>query len=168
METTDHIDSAEIKKIKELSVDARQCMEILVERCKTAGIVLSEIQLRQFGKYFDLLTEKAQHGRGEWDMIILDPPAFTKSRRNVEGATRGYKDINLRAMRLLPRGGWLATASCSHFMTRELFEKMLASAARDAGVSLRLVERRGQAPDHPVLWGVPETEYLKFYLFQVV
>ncbi|MBQ8089619.1 MAG: rRNA large subunit methyltransferase I, partial [Pyramidobacter sp.] len=92
----------------------------------------------------------------------------TKSRRNVEGATRGYKDINLRAMRLLPRGGWLATASCSHFMTRELFEKMLASAARDAGVSLRLVERRGQAPDHPVLWGVPETEYLKFYLFQVV
>ena len=117
---------------------------------------------------FELLTEKAQHGRGEWDMIILDPPAFTKSRRSVEGATRGYKDINLRAMRLLPRGGWLATASCSHFMTRELFEKMLASAARDAGVSLRLVERRGQAPDHPVLWGVPETEYLKFYLFQVV
>ena len=117
---------------------------------------------------FDLLTEKTQRGRGEYDMIILDPPAFTKSRRSVEGATRGYKDINMRAMRLLPRGGWLATASCSHFMTRELFEKMLASAARDAGVTLRLVERRGQAPDHPVLWSVPETEYLKFYLFQVV
>ena len=78
---------------------------------------------------FDLLTEKTQRGRGEYDMIVLDPPAFTKSRRSVEGATRGYKDINMRAMRLLPRGGWLATASCSHFMTRELFEKMLASAA---------------------------------------
>ena len=117
---------------------------------------------------FDLLTEKTQRGRGEYDMIILDPPAFAKSRRSVDGATRGYKDINMRAMRLLPRGGWLATASCSHFMTRELFEKMLRGAAKDAGVSLRLVEARGQAPDHPVLWGMPETEYLKFYLFQVV
>ncbi len=117
---------------------------------------------------FDLLTEKAARGRGEYDMIILDPPAFAKSRRSVERAARGYKDINMRAMRLLPRGGWLATASCSHFMTRDLFESTLAAAALDAGVSLRLVERRGQAPDHPVLWGVPETEYLKFYLFQVV
>lgn len=117
---------------------------------------------------FDLLTEKSARGRGEFDMIVLDPPAFTKSRHSVDSAARGYKDINMRAMRLLPRGGWLATASCSHFMTRDLFEKTLAAAARDAGVSLRLVERRGQAPDHPVLWGVPETEYLKFYLFQVV
>ena len=117
---------------------------------------------------FELLTEKTARGRGEYDMIILDPPAFAKSRRSVEGATRGYKDINMRAMRLLPRGGWLATASCSHFMTRDLFERMLAAAARDAGASLRLVESRGQSPDHPVLWGMPETEYLKFYLFQVV
>lgn len=117
---------------------------------------------------FDLLTESARHGRGNYDLIILDPPAFAKSRRSVDSAARGYKDINMRAMRLLPRGGYLATASCSHFMTRELFEKTVAAAARDAGVSLRLIEARGQAPDHPVLWGVPETEYLKFYLFQVV
>ncbi len=117
---------------------------------------------------FDLLTEMARHGRGEYDMIILDPPAFAKSRRSVEGATRGYKDINYRAMRLLPRGGYLVTASCSHFMTDELFRKMLASAAADAHVSLRQVEARQQAPDHPILWGVPETAYLKFYIFQVV
>lgn len=117
---------------------------------------------------FDFLTEKARHGRGEYGMIILDPPAFAKSRRSVSGATRGYKDINYRAMRLLPRGGYLATASCSHFMTDEFFRRMLADAASDANVSLRQIEARRQAPDHPILWGVPETEYLKFYLFQVV
>ena len=95
-------------------------------------------------------------------------PAFTKSRRTVDGASRGYKEINLRAMKLLPRGGYLATCSCSHFMTEELFLKMLGSAARDACVSLRQIEARQQSPDHPILWNVPETNYLKFYLFQVV
>ncbi len=106
--------------------------------------------------------------RGEYDFIILDPPAFTKSRRTVDRAERGYKEINLRAMRALPRGGWLATASCSHFMPHALFEKMLISAAADAGVELRQIEARQQAPDHPILRNVPETDYLKFYLFQVV
>ena len=86
----------------------------------------------------------------------------------VEGALRGYKEINLRAMRLLPRGGYLATASCSHFMPAERFERMLRSAAADAGVELRQIEARTQASDHPILWNVPETDYLKFYLFQVV
>jgi 23S rRNA (cytosine1962-C5)-methyltransferase len=104
----------------------------------------------------------------QYDFIILDPPAFTKSRRTVHSAARGYKEINLRAMRLLPRGGYLATCSCSHFMTDELFRKMLHDAAADAGVSLRQIEARQQAPDHPFLWNVPETDYLKFYLFQVV
>ncbi|MDY3868744.1 MAG: class I SAM-dependent rRNA methyltransferase [Pyramidobacter sp.] len=117
---------------------------------------------------FDLLTDMAQRGRGEYDMIVLDPPAFAKSRRSLSGAERGYKEINLKAMKLLPRGGILATCSCSHFMTDELFRKMLFSAAQDAKVSLRQIEARQQAPDHPILWGVPETEYLKFYLFQVV
>ena len=106
--------------------------------------------------------------RGAYDFIILDPPAFTKSRKTVKSAERGYKDINLRALRLLPRGGYFATASCSHFMPSELFEKMLRSAALDAGVELRQIEARQQSPDHPILWNVPETDYLKFYLFQVV
>ena len=117
---------------------------------------------------FDLLTELKKAGNSPYDFIILDPPAFTKSGATVKNAYRGYKEINLKAMQLLPRGGYLATCSCSHFMKRELFEEMLREAAHDADVSLRLIESRGQAPDHPVLWNVPETDYLKFYLFQVV
>ncbi|NLM55731.1 MAG: class I SAM-dependent rRNA methyltransferase [Firmicutes bacterium] len=117
---------------------------------------------------FDLLTRLADEKCRAYDLIILDPPAFTKSRKTVRGAVRGYKEINLKAMKLLPRGGYLATCSCSHFMTDELFRKVLADAARDASVSLRQIEARQQAPDHPILWGVPETAYLKFYLFQVV
>lgn len=116
---------------------------------------------------FDLLPKLLEE-KEHYDLVILDPPAFTKSRRTVRSAERGYKEINYRAMRLLPRGGYLATASCSHFMENELFVKMLHSAARDAGVRLREVEVRKQAPDHPILWNVPETEYLKFYIFQIV
>lgn len=114
---------------------------------------------------FDLLPRL---DRGAYDFIILDPPAFTKSRHTIDSARRGYKEINLRAMRLLPRGGLLATCSCSHFMDEALFCEMLRSAAADAEVSLRQIEARRQAPDHPILWNVPETDYLKFYLFQVV
>ena len=117
---------------------------------------------------FDLLPELAAKGKAPYDFIILDPPAFTKSRKTVSSAERGYKEINLRALKLLPRGGYLATASCSHFMPSDLFVKMLRSAALDAGVELRQIEARQQAPDHPILWNVPETDYLKFYLFQVV
>ena len=114
---------------------------------------------------FDLLPELK---KGEYDFIILDPPAFTKSRRTVGRAEKGYKEINLRALKALPRGGYFATASCSHFMPSELFVKMLRSAAQDANVELRQIEARQQAPDHPILWNVPETDYLKFYIFQVV
>ncbi len=121
---------------------------------------------------FDLLPKLSEgemiNRYGKFDFIILDPPAFTKSRQTVESAMRGYKEINLRAMRLLPRGGYLATCSCSHFMTEQLFVKMLHQAAADAGVSLRQIEARQQSPDHPILWNVEETNYLKFYLFQVV
>ena len=106
--------------------------------------------------------------KGDYDFIILDPPAFTKSRKTAERAEKGYKEINLRALRALPRGGYFATASCSHFMPAAQFENMLRAAARDAGVELRQIEARQQAPDHPILWNVPETDYLKFYLFQVV
>lgn len=116
---------------------------------------------------FDFLPKLCVE-HADYDFIILDPPAFTKSRHTAENAGRGYKEINYRAMRLLPRGGFLATCSCSHFMTEDMFRKMLLSAALDAGVSLRLIEARAQAPDHPELLNVPETSYLKFFLFQVV
>ncbi|MCF0136081.1 MAG: class I SAM-dependent rRNA methyltransferase [Lachnospiraceae bacterium] len=116
---------------------------------------------------FDLLP--SLEGKGHpYDMIILDPPAFTKSRRTMDNALRGYKEINLRAMKLLPRGGYLATCSCSHFADEAHFKAMLRSAAADAGVSLRQIEGRQQGPDHPILWNVDETDYLKFFLFQVV
>ena len=117
---------------------------------------------------FDLLPALAEQGKKDYDFIILDPPAFTKSRKTVDSAQRGYKEINLRALKLLPRGGYFATASCSHFMPSEQFVRMLRSAALDAGVELRQIEARQQSPDHPILWNVPETDYLKFYLFQVV
>ena len=116
---------------------------------------------------FDLLPE-LESSSEKYDFIILDPPAFTKSRKTVESASRGYKEIDMRAMKLLPRGGYLATCSCSHFMPNELFVKMLHSAAKDAGVQLRQIEARQQSPDHPILWNVPETDYLKFYIFQVI
>lgn len=117
---------------------------------------------------FDLLTRMEERKKCDYDYIILDPPAFTKSRDTVRSAIKGYKAINAKAMKLLPRGGYLATCSCSHFMTDELFRKMLHEAAEDADVQLRQIEGRQQAPDHPILWNVPETDYLKFYLFQVV
>ena len=116
---------------------------------------------------FDLLPSLEKEPP-RYDFIILDPPAFTKSRKTVAGAMTGYKEINYRAMRLLPRGGYLATCSCSHFATEEKFIAMLHSAAKDAGVQLRQIEARQQSCDHPILWGVDETNYLKFYLFQVV
>lgn len=117
---------------------------------------------------FDLLTELARNGHSPYDFIILDPPAFTKSRDTLKNAIRGYKEINLKAMKLLPRGGYLATCSCSHFMSNTYFCQMMHNAAADAGLSLRQIEGRQQSPDHPILWNVPETDYLKFYLFQVV
>ena len=117
---------------------------------------------------FDLLPELEKTAKRQYDMIILDPPAFTKSRKTIQSAERGYKEINYRAMKILPRGGYLATCSCSHFMSNDLFRKMLWSAAADAGVQLRQIEERQQAPDHPILWNVPETNYLKFYIFQVI
>jgi len=110
---------------------------------------------------FDLLTELAERKCRDYDLIILDPPAFTKSRQTVQAAARGYKEINLKAMKLLPRGGYLATCSCSHFITDDLFRKILASAAKDASKSLRQIGARQRAADHPILWNVPQTDYLK-------
>ena len=117
---------------------------------------------------FDYLVKLDQEHNHDFDYIILDPPAFTKSGKTVHEAFRGYKEINYPAMKILPRGGYLATCSCSHFMGEELFVKMVKEAARDAGVTLRQIEFRQQAPDHPILMTVPETYYLKFFLFQIV
>ena len=117
---------------------------------------------------FDYLTEQDKNHEHKYDYIILDPPAFTKSGSTVHSAFRGYKEINYRAMKLLPRGGYLATCSCSHFMKEELFIKMLKEAARDANVTLRLIESRMQSQDHPMIMTIPETFYLKFYIFQII
>ena len=117
---------------------------------------------------FRFLQDTLTSGEKPWDMIILDPPAFTKSRSTVRNAGKGYEELNLLAMRLLPRGGYLVTYSCSRFMTPDLFLKAVSDAAYKAGVSLRLIEKRGASPDHPVRIGAPDTEYLKCLLFQVV
>lgn len=148
------------------AVDVSQdALDVALKNAQRNGVADKVRFLR--ADMFDLLDELVESKSKPYDFIILDPPAFTKSGATVKNAYRGYKEINLKAMRALPRGGYLATCSCSHFMPRELFEKMLTEAAFDAGVQLRQIEARQQAPDHPVLWGVPETDYLKFYLFQV-
>ncbi len=116
---------------------------------------------------FDYLTSLAESREKPFDFIILDPPAFTKSRKTVLNAKNGYREINSLAMKILPRGGYLATCSCSHFMEDSLFCKMLKEASLDCCVKLRQIEARQQAPDHPILWNVPETDYLKFYIFQI-
>ena len=106
--------------------------------------------------------------RKEYDLIILDPPAFTKSRQTVNNAYNGYLEINTKAMKLLPKGGYLATCSCSHFMPHELFEKMLSEASVKTGIQMRMVSVSQQAEDHPIMVNVPETDYLKFYILQIL
>lgn len=116
---------------------------------------------------FELLPVLEEKGE-KFDVVILDPPAFTKSRNSVKNAVKGYREINLRAMKLVRDGGFLATCSCSHFMTYELFTQTIHQAARNVHKRLRQVEYRTQAPDHPILWAAEESYYLKFYIFQVV
>lgn len=116
---------------------------------------------------FELLPELEKKGE-KFDVVILDPPAFTKSRESVKKAVRGYREINLRAMKLVNDGGFLATCSCSHFMEPELFTKTIGEAAHDVHKRLRQVEYRTQCSDHPILWAADESLYLKFYIFQVV
>lgn len=145
---------------------SQEAVDMTNENIRRNG--LEAIVTAKQANVFDLLTDLAEHKCHDYDFIILDPPAFTKSGHTVRNAIRGYKEINLKAMKLLPRGGYLATCSCSHFMRDDLFRRMLHDAAKDAGVRLRQIEGRQQSPDHPILWNVPETNYLKFYLFQVV
>ena len=115
---------------------------------------------------FDLLPELGEK-KELFDVVILDPPAFTKSRNSVKNAVKGYREINMRGMKLVRDGGFLATCSCSHFMTYELFTQTIRQAAKSVHKRLRQVEYRTQAPDHPILWAAEESYYLKFYIFQV-
>ena len=115
----------------------------------------------------DELPKLAQSGE-QYDVVILDPPAFTKSRQATKNAIKGYREINMKGLKLVKDGGYLATCSCSHFMTQELLAKTIREAARSAHKRLRQVEFRTQAPDHPILWAADESYYLKFYIFQVV
>lgn len=115
---------------------------------------------------FELLPE-LEKKQEKFDVVILDPPAFTKSRNSIKNAVKGYREINLRALKLIKDGGYLATCSCSHFMTPELFTETIGQAAKSTRKRLRQVEYRTQAPDHPILWAADESYYLKFYIFQV-
>ncbi|WP_027422274.1 class I SAM-dependent rRNA methyltransferase [Lachnobacterium bovis] len=116
---------------------------------------------------FELLPELEKKGE-KFDVVILDPPAFTKSKNSIKNAVKGYREINLRGMKLVKDGGYLATCSCSHFMDYELFTKTIGQAARNVHKRLKQVEFRTQSPDHPILWAADESYYLKFYIFQVV
>ena len=120
----------------------------------------------QCADVFELLPKLEKSGE-QYDVVILDPPAFTKSRSSVKNAVKGYREINLRGMKLVKPGGYLATCSCSHFMSYELFTQTIHQAARNVHKRLRQVEFRTQAPDHPILWSADESYYLKFYIFQV-
>jgi len=150
---------------------------------EVTGVDASELGVEQAGKnaklnhledrvkficedVFELLPRLEEQGE-KCDVVILDPPAFTKSRNSVKNAVKGYREINRRAMKLVKDGGYLATCSCSHFMTYELFTKTIHQAAQNVHKRLRQVEYRTQAPDHPILWAAEESYYLKFYIFQV-
>lgn len=134
----------------------------------THNAELNKLKNITFGKanVFDYLTEASSKGE-QWDVIVLDPPAFAKSRSAIDNAYRGYKEINLRAMKCIPNGGFLVTCSCSQHMGPELFRKMIFEAGLDAGRRLREVYYGTQPTDHPILWGVPETHYLKCYVLEV-
>jgi 23S rRNA (cytosine1962-C5)-methyltransferase len=148
-----------------LGVDAS---ELGVNQARENAILngLENIVKFECADVFDLLPELEQKGE-KFDVVILDPPAFTKSRNSVKNAVKGYKEINLRGMKLVKDGGYLATCSCSHFMTPELFTDTIKQAARNVHKRLRQVEYRTQAADHPILWAADESYYLKFYIFQV-
>lgn len=149
-----------------LGVDAS---ELAVQQARENAALngLSDIVHFQCEDVFELLPE-LEHAGEKFDVVILDPPAFTKSRSSIKNAVKGYREINLRGMKLVKNGGYLATCSCSHFMDYELFTKTIHQAAQNVHKRLRQVEYRTQAADHPILWSADESYYLKFYIFQVV
>lgn len=148
-----------------LGVDASQlAVDQATQNAKLNG--LENVVRFQCEDVFELLPRLEAEGR-KFDVIILDPPAFTKSRSSIKNAVKGYREINLRAMKLIKDGGFLATCSCSHFMSHDLFTQTIGQAAKNVHKRLRQVEYRTQSPDHPILWAADESYYLKFYIFQV-
>lgn len=152
-----------------VSVLGLDASELAVDQARRNAALNGLSETVQFAcvDVFDKLPELEQAGE-QFDVVILDPPAFTKSRNSVKNAVKGYREINIRGMKLVKDGGYLATCSCSHFMDYELFTKTIGQAAKSAHKRLRQVEFRTQAPDHPILWAAGESYYLKFYIFQVV
>ena len=150
------------------SVLGLDASELGVEQAKKNAALngLSDIVDFECADVFEKLPQMEAAGE-KFDVIILDPPAFTKSRNSVKNAVKGYREINLRAMKLIRDGGYLATCSCSHFMTYELFTKTIGQAAANVHKRLRQVSFATQAPDHPILWAADTSYYLKFYIFQV-
>jgi 23S rRNA (cytosine1962-C5)-methyltransferase len=149
-----------------LGVDASE--HAVEQATKNAALNgLQDIVKFQCADVFDLLPKLEEQGE-KYDVVILDPPAFTKSRNSVKNATKGYREINIRGMKLVRDGGFLATCSCSHFMDYELFTQTIAQAAKSVHCRLRQVEYRTQSSDHPILWNADESYYLKFYIFQVI
>ncbi|MFA9464209.1 MAG: class I SAM-dependent rRNA methyltransferase [Velocimicrobium sp.] len=148
-----------------LGVDASQLgIDQAMENAKRNG--LEDTVHFTCADVFDLLPKLAERGE-HFDLVILDPPAFTKSRNSIKNAIKGYREINMRGLKLVNDGGYLATCSCSHFMTPELFAETINQAARSVHKRIRQVEYRTQAADHPILWAADESYYLKFYIFQV-
>ena len=149
-----------------LGVDAS---ELAVNQAKINAELnnVSDIAKFEVHDVFDFLPQLEKEGK-KYDVVILDPPAFTKSRSSVKNAAKGYREINMRGLKLVKDGGFLATRSCSHFMTPELFRKVINEAAHSVHIRLRQIEYKTQAPDHPILWSADESYYLKFYIFQVV
>ena len=158
--------NAGIAGAKEVTgVDASQlAVDQATENAKLNG--LESVVSFRCEDVFELLPRLEEAGE-KFDVVILDPPAFTKSRSSIKNAIKGYREINLRAMKLIKNGGFLATCSCSHFMSYDLFTETINQAARNVHKRLRQVEFRTQAPDHPILWAADESYYLKFYIFQV-
>lgn len=149
-----------------LGVDASQlAVDQATENAKLNG--LENTVSFQCADVFELLPELEAQGE-KYDVVILDPPAFTKSRNSIKNAVKGYREINLRGLKLVKDGGFLVTCSCSHFMDPELFAKTIREASHGAHKRLRQVEFKTQGPDHPILWAADESYYLKFYIFQVV
>ena len=148
-----------------LGVDASELAVHQAEENAALNGLSSSVSFR-CADVFDLLPALERQGE-RFDLVVLDPPAFTKSRNSIKNAVKGYREINLRGMKLVKDGGFLATCSCSHFMDPDLFSKTIREAAGNAHKRLRQVEYRTQAPDHPILWAADESYYLKFYIFQV-
>jgi 23S rRNA (cytosine1962-C5)-methyltransferase len=158
IQMADNCETVEAVDISEAAVD--------LARSNAARNGLKNVECLE-ANAFDFLRERHKEGR-RYDIIVLDPPAFAKNKESLEGALRGYKEINNRAMRLLRPGGILITCSCSHHVSEALFAEMLADSAKDAGCWTRVLERRGQSPDHPIFLSVPETFYLKCFILEIL